>query len=192
MKPTLLWSLVFFTAPFAGLLAPKAQAADMPASIHELRLKTLEGEEQSLSRYKGKVLLMVNTASRCGYTPQYQGLQTVYERYRSKGFEVLGFPSNDFGGQEPGSAGEIRKFCSTKYKVGFPLFEKKPVSGRDKQVLYRWLIANEPGAGGSPTEVAWNFEKFLVGKDGKVLARFKSGVHPESPEVLKAIEGALK
>lgn len=169
-----------------------AHAADMPASIYDLPLKTLEGEEQVLSKYKGKVLLVVNTASRCGYTPQYQGLQTVYERYRAKGLEVLGFPSNDFGGQEPGTSTEIRKFCSTKYKVGFPMFEKKPVSGPEKQVLYRWLIANEPGAGGSPKEVGWNFEKFLLGKDGKVLARFKSGVSPESPEVLKAIEGALR
>jgi glutathione peroxidase len=182
------WSFVFL----ALLTAPLARAADMPASFYDLRVKTLEGEEQALGKHKGKVLLVVNTASRCGYTPQYQALQTVYDRYRSKGFEVLGFPSNDFGGQEPGSATEIRKFCSTRYKVSFPMFEKKPVSGKDKQVLYRWLIANEPGAGGSPSEVAWNFEKFLVGKDGKVIARFKSGVNPESPEVLKAIEGALR
>ena len=179
-------------AIFSCLLATASFAANAPTSFHEFKVSTLAGVPVDLSSYKGKVLLVVNTASKCGYTPQYQGLQTIYQRYQPKGFEVLAFPSNDFGGQEPGTAKEIKSFCETKYKVNFPLFEKNPVSGSMKQPLYDWLIKNEPGNLRGPSEVSWNFEKFLISKDGKVLARFRSSVTPESPEVVKAIEGALK
>jgi glutathione peroxidase len=179
-------------AIFSGLFATAAFAATAPTSFHEFKVNTLAGVPVDLSTYKGKVVLVVNTASKCGYTPQYQGLQTIYQRYQPKGFEVLAFPSNDFGGQEPGTAKEIKSFCETKYKVNFPLFEKNPVSGSMKQPLYDWLIKNEPGNLRGPSEVGWNFEKFLISKDGKVLGRFRSSVTPESPEVVKAIEGALK
>jgi glutathione peroxidase len=179
-------------AIFVGLFATAAFAANSPISFHEFKVNTLAGVPVDLSTYKGKVVLVVNTASKCGYTPQYSGLQTIYQRYQPKGFEVLAFPSNDFGGQEPGTAKEIKSFCETKYKVNFPLFEKNPVSGSMKQPLYDWLIKNEPGNLRGPSEVGWNFEKFLISKDGKVLGRFRSSVTPESPEVVKAIEGALK
>ncbi len=182
-----LFFLYFFLNPSAD-----SRAATGPANFHEFKVNTLAGVPVDLSSYKGKVLLVVNTASKCGYTPQYQGLQTIYQRYQPKGFEILAFPSNDFGGQEPGTAKEIKSFCETKYKVSFPLFEKNPVSGSMKQPLYEWLIKNEPGNIRGPSEVSWNFEKFLIAKDGKVLARFRSSVTPESPEVMKAIEGALK
>jgi len=180
-------SLVVF-----GFFLVSAHAAQGPTSFYEFKVNTLAGVPVDLSTYKGKALLVVNTASKCGYTPQYQGLQTIYQRYQAKGFEILAFPSNDFGAQEPGTAKEIKSFCETKYKVNFPLFEKNPVSGSMKQPLYDWLINHEPGNVRGPSEVGWNFEKFLISKQGKVIARFRSSVTPESPEVVKAIEGALK
>jgi glutathione peroxidase len=161
-------------------------------SIYNFKVKSLFGDAVDLSQYKGKVLLIVNTASHCGYTPQYEGLQAIYAEYHPKGVEVLGFPSNDFGKQEPGTPKEIKSFCETKYKVSFPLFEKNPVSGQDKQALYAWLISHEPDAKGKPTEVKWNFEKFVISKDGRVVGRFLSKVKPESKEVRDALDAALK
>ncbi len=163
-------------------------------SIYQFKVNALFGEKVDLSQYKGKVLLIVNTASHCGYTPQYEGLQAIYNEYHAKGVEVLGFPSNDFGRQEPGTPKEIKTFCETKYKVAFPLFEKNPVSGKEKQPLYAWLISHDPALKSkeSPTEVKWNFEKFVIGKDGLVKARFLSAVKPESTEVRKALDSALK
>jgi glutathione peroxidase len=156
--------------------------------IQKVPLKTLDGKASTLRDYSGQVLLIVNTASQCGYTPQYTGLEALHQRFSSKGFRVLGFPSNDFGGQEPGTNAEIRYFCQSKYKVSFPMFEKGPVSGEKKQALYRELLATSA----DPSEVQWNFEKFLIGKKGQVLARFRSGVKPDDPKLVSAIEAALQ
>jgi glutathione peroxidase len=189
MKNTTIARIFFSLLIASGFAGICAEAA---SSFYDFKVNTLAGVPVDLSSYKGKVLLVVNTASKCGYTPQYQGLQTLYQRYQSKGFEVLAFPSNDFGGQEPGNAKEIKTFCETKYKVNFPLFEKNPFSGSMKQPLYDWLVKNEPGNIRGPSDVSWNYEKFLISKEGKVLARYRSSVTPESPDVVKAIEGALK
>jgi glutathione peroxidase len=147
-----------------------ARAAEK--GFHDFQVNAISGESVPLSRYKGKAVLVVNTASRCGYTPQYQGLQSIYHRYHEKGFEILAFPSNDFMSQEPGTGTEIKKFCETKYHVTFPLFEKNPVSGVAKQPLYAWMVKNEPKAKYGQSEVGWNFEKFLFSKDGELVKRY--------------------
>lgn len=170
------------------MTTPALAAKDsVPANLYDIPVKTLGGEAATLKPYQGKVLLIVNTASECGYTPQYKGLQALHEKYSAKGFTVLGFPSNDFGAQEPGSAADTKKTCDF-YKVKFPVFTKNPVGGKDRQPVYSYLIENAPSKGA----VAWNFEKFLVGKDGKVLARFPSKVAPDSSEISAKIEEALK
>ena len=156
-------------------------------SMHDFTMKTIDGKERALSDYRGKVVLVVNTASQCGYTPQYEGLERLHERLDARGFSVLGFPSNDFGAQEPGSDAEIATFCTTKFGVKFPMFSKIPVKGGGKDALYAWLTEAPPAG-----EVKWNFEKFLVGKDGKVIGRFPSSVDPEDPKLVAAIEQALK
>lgn len=158
-------------------------------SIHDFTLKSIDGQEIKLDSYKGKVALLVNVASRCGYTPQYEGLQALYTKYKDQGFVVLGFPANNFGSQEPGSNEEIKTFCSTKYNVTFPMFAKISVKGADIHPLYQYLTSTEAGFGG---EVQWNFGKFLVDKNGKVIARFASGDEPESKQITQAIEQALK
>ena len=150
-------------------------------------MKAIDGKPVDLGSYKGKVVLVVNVASRCGYTKQYAGMQKLYDTYKDKGFVILGFPANDFGAQEPGTDAEIANFCSTKYGVTFPMFSKITVKGPEKAALYQSLTESADPKG----EVAWNFEKFLIGKDGSVIGRFKSGVAPESPELAKAIEAAL-
>jgi glutathione peroxidase len=165
------------------LCAPIAHAA---GSFYDFSIKSLDGKPQSFAEYKNKVVLVVNTASECGYTPQYKDLQALYEKYSAKGLVVLGFPSNDFGSQEPGGPAEIKKTCEL-YRVKFPLFEKNPVKGPKAQALYVWLIDQSK----SKDPVGWNFEKFLVGKDGKVLNRFKSGVKPLSSELVTQVEVAL-
>ncbi|MFZ9594962.1 MAG: glutathione peroxidase [Bdellovibrionia bacterium] len=170
----------------ASAVAFQAQAAE--SEIYSKKLLSLEGESQTLKPYRGKVLLIVNTASQCGYTPQYAGLQKLYTQFKSQGLVVLGFPSNDFGGQEPGSSQQIRFFCQTKYAVEFPLFAKGPVSGPSIQPLFQWLLKQSP----SSEPIAWNFEKFLVSREGKVLARFKSEITPDHPDLLLALEQALK
>ena len=154
-------------------------------SLHALTLTTLDGKPQPLAAYKGKVLLAVNVASACGYTPQYAGLQKLYEAYRDRGLVVLGFPCNQFGAQEPGSAAEIQSFCQKNFGVTFPLFEKLEVKGPGKAPVYQFLTARHP-------EPAWNFHKYLVGKDGQVLQAFPSKVAPDSPELKAALEAALK
>jgi len=159
-----------------------------PMSVHDFKVKTIDGKEASLSDYKGKAVLIVNTASECGYTPQYAGLEALYEKYRSRGFTVLGFPSNDFGAQEPGTNAEIKKFCELRYKTTFPLFSKIPVKGPDADPLYKYLTGL-PGKQGGP--VTWNFNKFLVGPDGKVIEHFDSKVEPMSPELTSKLEQAL-
>jgi glutathione peroxidase len=155
------------------------------SSVHEFTLNSIDGKPAPLSAYQGKVVLIVNVASRCGFTPQYAGLEALYEKYKDRGFVILGFPANNFGGQEPGTNEEIKTFCSSKYNVTFPMYSKISVKGDDKAPLYQFLTAT----GG---EIQWNFTKFLVDKDGKVVARFEPKVTPESAEVAGAIEKALR
>ena len=159
-------------------------------TLHSLPLKSISGESTTLEQMglANKVLLIVNVASECGYTPQYEGLQALQEKFGKNGFSVIGFPSNDFGAQEPGSNAEIAEFCDLKYRVRFPMVAKYPVKGSQAQPFYAQMIASSP----SKDPVAWNFEKFLLGKDGKVIGRFKSDVKPESAELIAAIESALK
>lgn len=164
---------------------PPAATPRAASSLYELRVQTLEGLPLSLSTYRGQVLLFVNTASECGYTPQYAGLEALHQRFKARGVVVIGVPSNDFGGQEPGSAATIATFCKTRYGVTFPLLEKSKTAGKDACPLYK-LLAEKHGA------PKWNFHKYLVGKDGTVLKAFGSGVEPDSPELLSAIEDALK
>jgi glutathione peroxidase len=166
------------------LLTTMAIAAD--TNVQDIAVKDIDGKETAMKAYGGKVLLIVNVASECGYTPQYAGLQALHEKMSGKGLAVLGFPCNDFGGQEPGSETEIKTFCSLNYKVTFPMFAKVSIKGDAKHPLYAAL---QSAAGG---EVGWNFEKFLIGKDGKVLQHFGSDVEPDSPELKAAIEAALK
>jgi glutathione peroxidase len=160
------------------------------ATIHDFTLNSIDGQPVSLSQFKGKVVLIVNVASRCGYTPQYAGLEALYRKYKDRGFVVLGFPANNFMGQEPGTNEEIKEFCSRTYNVTFPMFAKISVKGSDKAPLYQFLTDKKanPSTGG---EIGWNFTKFLAGKDGRVIARFNSSVKPDSAEVIQAIEAAL-
>jgi len=158
--------------------------------IHEIPVKTLGGQDSSLASLAGKALLVVNVASKCGLTPQYSGLERLQERFGGQGFSVVGFPCNQFAGQEPGSAEEIQTFCSTTYGVTFPLFEKIDVNGEDRHPLYAELTKTADAEGDSG-DVQWNFEKFLVGTDGEVLARFRPRTEPEDDAVVKAIEAAL-
>lgn len=155
------------------------------SSIHEFTLKTIDGQPAPLKQFQGKVVLVVNVASRCGYTPQYEGLEKLYRKYKDRGFVIVGVPANNFGGQEPGTDAEIKEFCTRNYGVTFPMMSKVSVKGADMTPLYQYLTS---AAGG---DVKWNFTKFLVGKDGKVIARFEPGVKPESAELAAAIEKAL-
>jgi glutathione peroxidase len=159
-------------------------------SIHEIDLPMLNGKPASLSAYAGKVVLAVNTASKCGLTPQYEGLQKLYDTYSPKGFTVLGFPSNQFFHQEPGSAEEIQSFCSINYGVTFPMFAKLDVKGADRHPLYA-ILSEFPDDAGKAGNVTWNFEKFLVGKDGRVVRRFRPKMVPEDPKIIEAIESLL-
>lgn len=149
----------------------------------------VEGKPAKLSDYKGKVALIVNTASKCGYTGQYRDLQALFEKYKDKGFVVLGFPSNDFGGQEPGTNKDIKMFCEVNFNVKFPLFDKAPVKGESKQPLYKFLT--EQSGDAYKGEISWNFEKFLVDKNGAVIGRYKSKVKPMDSEITKTLEQAL-
>lgn len=175
--------------------------------IATIALKTIRGADASLADYAGKVLLVVNVASKCGLTPQYEGLESLYRDYREKGLVVLGFPANDFAGQEPGANDEIESFCTTNFGVDFPMFEKVVATGPDKHPLYAALTQAAPkaindgpfrenlkGYGMTPNEapeLLWNFEKFLIGKDGTVLARFAPDTKPNDPALISAIEAAL-
>ena len=169
--------------------APDAKGA----TVLDHKVETLSGAEADLAQYRGKVVLVVNVASKCGYTPHYAGLQKIYEQYKDDGLVILGFPSNQFGGQEPGSPAEIAAFCKKNYGVEFPLMGKVRVKddGDGEAIpLYKELTAE--GATDDPGDVKWNFEKFLIGRDGKPVARFRSKVKPESKEMLSAIEAELK
>ncbi|HWW02842.1 MAG TPA: glutathione peroxidase [Candidatus Acidoferrum sp.] len=156
--------------------------------IPTIAVKDIDGREGSLKAYDGKVLLVVNVASHCGFTPQYKALEAVYEKYKDKGFAILGFPCNQFGAQEPGTGAEIKQFCSSKYNVTFPLFDKIEVNGPNRHPLY---VALAGQASPFPGDIKWNFTKFLISRDGKILKRFESRTTPDSPEVLAAIESAL-
>jgi glutathione peroxidase len=156
------------------------------SNVYEFTLNSIDGQPLPLSNFKGKVLLIVNVASFCGFTPQYEQLEAVYEKYQDQGFVIAGFPANNFGAQEPGTNEEIKTFCSRKYNVKFPIYSKISVKGPDKAPLYQYLTETSGG------EIKWNFTKFLIDRNGKIIARFESAVKPDSPEVIAAIEKALK
>ena len=168
------------------LMAATVSAAD--SNLQAIPLKDIDGKDTSLKAYAGKPLLIVNVASQCGFTRQYQGLEALYRKYKDQGLVVLGFPSNDFGGQEPGTNEEIKKFCSSKFDVTFPLFDKLHTKGAEQHPLYTALTGPTSPV---PGAVKWNFGKFLVSRDGKILARYDSKVEPDSAELASAIEAAL-
>ena len=170
-------------AAAAAFITMSALAAN---SIHEFTMNSIDGKPTSLKSWQGKVVLVVNVASQCGYTPQYTGLEALYQKYKDKGLVIVGVPANNFGGQEPGTDEEIKTFCSRKYSVTFPMMSKVSVKGSDSAPLYQYLTTAKGG------DVKWNFTKFLVGKDGKVIERFEPKVAPESPELTAAIDAALK
>jgi len=165
-------------------------AQTLARSIYEISLPRLNGEEASLSEYRDKVVLAVNVASKCGFTPQYAGLQQLHERYSARGFSVIGFPCNQFFGQEPGTAEQIQQFCSGNYGVTFPLYSKLDVKGAHQHPLYA-LLTQIPDDKGKAGNVGWNFEKFLIGRDGIPVRRFRSKVVPEDPAIVGAIESLL-
>jgi glutathione peroxidase len=173
---------------FALLFAGVAMAGEK--SIYDFTMNSIDNKPTPLSSFKGKVVLLVNVASRCGFTPQYAALESTYEKYKNRNFVIIGIPANNFGGQEPGTNEEIKTFCSTKYNVTFPMMAKVSVKGDDITPLYQYLTDKtaNPSTGG---DIQWNFTKFLVGADGKIVARFEPKVTPDSPEVTGAIEKAL-
>jgi glutathione peroxidase len=171
-----------------GALLLSLLLAGAPMSLHDLQVTTIEGKEVSLAAYKGKAVLVVNTASECGYTPQYKGLEELYQAYRKKGFEILAFPSNDFGAQEPGTNAQIKKFCEARYRTTFPLFAKVVVKGPDAAPVFKFLTGQPGKKGGA---VTWNFNKFLVDPAGNVVAHLDSSVEPASAELKKQVEAVL-
>jgi glutathione peroxidase len=187
--------VVMFAGLFISQVVPPLTRADekgdkkVPAVLN-FKMDGLDGNEVDLSRYAGKVVLIVNVASKCGYTPQYKGLEAIYEKYGSEGLVVLGVPSNDFGHQEPGTSEEIATFCKSRYKVKFDMVAKVPVKGEDKVPLYKYLTSQDtdPKFAGP---IKWNFTKFLVGRNGDVVARFEPKVKPESEQIVQAIEAEL-
>ena len=154
-------------------------------SIYDFTMRSIDGQQVSLGKYKGKVVLLVNVASKCGFTPQYTALEAVYEKYKDKGFVIVGVPANNFGGQEPGTNEEIKTFCSRNYNVTFPMMSKVSVKGKDQTPLYTYLTSQ------TGSEVQWNFTKFLIDKKGNIVSRFESAVTPEAQEMTTAIEKAL-
>lgn len=177
---TILCTFVFI----AGLLGALPSAR---ADIYDFTMNTIDGTPKPLADYKGKTLLIVNTASQCGLTPQYKSLETLYQKYKDRGLEILAFPSNNFGSQEPGSNAQIKEFCELNYKITFPLFAKISVAGDDIDPLYRYLTT----ASGFEGPISWNFNKFLVWPDGRVMARFDSKVDPLSADLVDALESSL-
>jgi glutathione peroxidase len=176
---------------FMGLVILLMSASLFAASsIYDFTLPSIDGKPMPLADYKGKVILVVNVASRCGFTPQYTALESIYEKYKDQGFVILGFPANNFGGQEPGTNAEIKTFCSAKYNVTFPLYGKVSVKGDDQTPLYKYLTTSaNPAFTG---DIKWNFTKFLVDRKGNVVQRFEPETTPDSPEVVAAIEKSLK
>ncbi|MCB9637375.1 MAG: glutathione peroxidase [Myxococcales bacterium] len=159
-------------------------------SVYDFTVRSIDGEELPLAQFQGKVLLVVNVASRCGLTPHYKGLQALYSKYKEQGLVVLGFPCNQFGAQEPGPEEEIKAFCALNYKVDFPMFSKIEVNGEGRHPLYAYLTSQQTKPDGTG-DITWNFAKFLIGKDGKVLARFSPTTPPEDPQIVQALESAL-
>lgn len=188
MRGTITWLLGALLV--VGFASGKKEAV-APSSIYEFEMKDIDGKKVSLQKYQGKVAMIVNVASRCGFTPQYEGLEKLYEKYRDKGFVILGFPANNFLNQEPGNNKQIKKFCHLKYGVKFPMFSKISVRGKDKAPLYRFLTSQEtnPNFGG---EITWNFNKFLLDREGNIAARFDSSVKPESQEIVQALVRLLE
>jgi glutathione peroxidase len=189
--------LTILPAAAAALLLPVSwrvvlaqTSPKKPASVLDFTMKDIDGKDVPLAKYQGKVLLLVNTASQCGYTPQYKGLQEIYQKYKEQGLEILAFPANEFGAQEPGTDEQIKQFCSTKYKVSFPLFSKIVVKGKEINPLYAYLTGESTNPKFSGT-IRWNFAKFLVNRKGEVIARFEPGTRPESAKLTAAIENAL-
>jgi glutathione peroxidase len=180
-------------AVFAGSAdaAGKPATSKNPKSVYDFTVKDIDGKTVKLDRYKGKTLLIVNTASRCGNTPQYASLEKLYQKYKGQGLRILAFPANDFGQQEPGSESQIKEFCTAQYKTTFDLFSKVEVKGANQTPLYKYLTSAEtnPKTAG---DVEWNFAKFLIGRDGKVVNRFKAGTDPLTPDVEKTIVATLK
>ncbi len=181
-----------FVAAYSVGFILNPSPADPPnvKSMYEFSMKNIDGQEVKLGTYKGKVLMIVNTASKCGYTPQYEGLQAMYDKYKDRGFVVLGFPANNFMGQEPGTEKEIKDFCTLKYNVTFPMFSKISVKGADQHPFYTFLT-NKQSNPGFDGDITWNFEKFVADRSGKIIARFPPKTKPEDPEVVKTIEDAL-
>ena len=157
-------------------------------TLYDIPLKDIDGQAASLEAYQGKVLLIVNVASKCGFTPQYAGLEALHQKYEDQGFTVLGFPCNQFGRQEPGTNEEIKQFCSTKYQVSFPIFDKVEVNGKNRHALYAALAGKNSVF---PGRIWWNFTKFLIDRDGKILGRFGSRVKPDSTKLVQVVEAAL-
>ncbi len=190
MKSFLIAAFAVALVGSAGRAAEKPEGEKKVTGPLEFKMAGIDGKEVDLSKYKGKVVLLVNVASKCGYTKQYTGLQAIYEKYEKQGFVVIGVPANDFGAQEPGTNEEIVKFCSSKYSVTFPMLGKVSVKGKEMTPLYTYLTSKEtnPKYAG---EIGWNFEKFLINKKGEVVGKFKSGVAPESDELIKAITAEL-
>lgn len=186
-------SLVIVVAAGFGvaLVLNRPQAAPATErSMYEFTMKNIDGQDVKLDAYKGKVVMIVNTASKCGLTPQYEGLEALYDKYKDRGFVVLGFPANNFMGQEPGTEKEIKEFCKLKYDVSFPMFSKISVKGADQHPFYAFLTGktSNPGFDG---DISWNFEKFLADRSGKIIARYSPKTTPNDPEIVKAVEGAL-
>jgi glutathione peroxidase len=189
MRKTASIALLALAFGLAATLAVPAQAAP-PKSVYDFTLKSIDGQPTPLTDFHGKVLLLVNVASRCGFTPQYTALEAVYEKYKAQGLVIVGVPANNFGGQEPGSDQEIKTFCSAKYNVTFPIMHKLSVKGDDTTPLYQFLTAKESDPKFSG-EIKWNFTKFLFDRNGNPIARFEPATKPDSPEVIAAIESAL-
>jgi glutathione peroxidase len=174
----------------AGAVLIMAATLFAASGVYSFTLNSIDGQPAPLANYKGKVVLMVNVASQCGYTPQYAGLEALYEKYKDQGFVILGFPANNFGAQEPGTNEEIKTFCTRKYSVTFPMYSKISVKGSDQAPLYSYLTKDTgPGLTG---DIKWNFTKFLVDRNGKVVQRFESAVTPDSKEIVAAVEKELK
>ncbi|NBO38192.1 glutathione peroxidase [bacterium] len=185
--------LAFILTPAVGFALPNIpspKSATAAANFHSLSADDINGKMVIFSEFKNKVLLVVNTASQCGYTPQYRGLEAIYQKYKAKGFVILGFPSNDFGGQEPGSNTEVKKFCEFKFKVSFPMFSKVNITSLPRSSVYEFLTVKNPNIETRKTP-EWNFWKFLIDKHGNVKRTFASGIEPESKELSSAIEDLL-
>ena len=182
-------AVAFFTTLFL-LSVQSTLAASEKNSFYALSAKSIDGKLIDFSNYRGKVILAVNVASQCGYTPQYSGLEKLYEKFKHQDFLVLGFPSNDFGRQEPGTDAEIKKFCSLNYRVKFQIFSKGPVTGDNKIPVYKFLTGYAPG--GQQGEIQWNFEKFLIDKKGHVVKRFRSSIEPDDAQLSGAIEKEIE